>query len=117
MGTEYYLIKPDKQEVFYLGKHAHCPEGIKDATYGHTEHFIDYHSFTEFLLDYIDANHWEFADEMTWGELNKEAYNIYKWCSYDKVLFAHDCMEDAEEWLNWKETGSVLELKNMEDFE
>ena len=33
MGTEYYLIKPEKEEIFYLGKHFEGFNKIKNTTY------------------------------------------------------------------------------------
>ena len=108
MGSEYYLIKPEKQEIFYLGKHMNCPEGIH--TFSQDAHWINYYSFNEFFFDFLEENLTEFlCMELTLEETRSVIYKIYEWCRDDKVYFDHDCNDEAP-WLEWKETGSLMEI-------
>ena len=46
MGIEYYLVNPEKEEIFYLAKHFYCPEGIIDFKYTQKADYIDYASIS-----------------------------------------------------------------------
>ena len=108
MGIEYYLVKPEKQEIFYLGKHIVCPEGIH--TFNQDAHWIDYYSFSEFFFDFLEDNLTEFlCMELTLEETRNVIYRIYDWCRDSKVYFDNDC-NDRAPWLNWKETGSLIDI-------
>ena len=108
MGVEYYLVKPEKQEIFYLGKHINCPEGTH--TFNQDAHWINYYSFNEFFFDFLEENLTELlCMELTLEETRNLIYLIYNWCRDEKIYFDSDCNDDAP-WLNWKETGSILEI-------
>lgn len=114
MGTEYYLVKPDKQEIFYLGKHMSCPEGIHE--FSQDAHFIDYYSFHEFFWDFLDENYNEFVClNLTLEQLSYILFKVYDWSRYDKIYFDNDCNNEAP-WINWKETGSLQNLLEEANF-
>lgn len=110
MGLEYYLVKPCKKEIFYLGKHMNCPEGIAERTYRDKPEWIDYDCYDDFFWDFLRENYEEFLQtELNLERLRDVIFSIYSWCIDDKVYFDNDCNDNAE-WINWKETGSLSDV-------
>lgn len=113
MGTEYYVVKPSKKEIFYLGKHMNCPEGMACKTYNSDADYMEYDCFDDFFWDFLRENYYEFATtDYTLDKISNLIHNLYIWCEYEKVYFDNDCNNDAE-WKNWKETGSLF-IENEE---
>lgn len=108
MGIEYYLVKPNQKEVFYLGKHFTCPHGITNKTYKDNANFIDYDCWEDFFWDFIKENSFYFED-ITLEDTKEAIYRIYEWCLEDEIYFDHDC-NDNREWTDWKETGSLSNI-------
>ena len=114
MGTEYYIVKPAKKEVYYLGKHIMCPNGIADKNYDQGATYIDYDCYDDFFWDFLKENYHEFVNtDYTLEKISNLIYNLYYWCEYDKVYFDNDCNDEAE-WQDWKETGSLFPEDNKE---
>lgn len=107
MGTEYYLVKPDKKEIFYLGKHKNCPDGIVNRTYKEEADYIDYDCFDDFFWDFLRENYETFYD-FTLESVKEIIYEIYLWCN-NKIYWDSDCREGIE-WSDWKETGSLIDI-------
>lgn len=108
MGTEYYIVKPAKKEVYYLGKHIMCPNGIADKNYDQEATYIDYDCYDDFFWDFLKENYHEFVNtDYTLEKISNLIYSLYSWCEYDKVYFDNDCNDEAE-WQDWKETGSLF---------
>ena len=106
MGTEYYLIKPNKQEKFYLGKHVQPLDCLKISA--STADYIDCDSFHDFFLDLLGNNYDGLVgSERTLDDVREFAYELYEWCD-DKVYFSNDGCEDFEIWKDYKETGSII---------
>lgn len=108
MGTEYYLVKPGKKEVFYLGKHFTCPFGMADKAYKNNACFIDQDNFNDFLWDFLRDNS-EYFNDLKLEDIKKILYKVYEWCSDDKVYFDNDCNDKAE-WTDWSETVSLSDI-------
>ena len=108
MATEYYMVKPSKKEIYYLGKHIMCPDGIPEWKYNEEATYIDYECWDDFFWDFLKENYHEFVNtDYTLENLQIIIYKLYNWCEYDKVYFDNDC-HDGAEWLDWKETGSLF---------
>lgn len=108
MATEYYVVKPAKKEVYYLGKHMTCPSGMADRHYNKVATYIDYDCYDDFFWDFLRENYHEFVStDYTLEKISNLIYNLYSWCEYDKVYFDNDCNDEAE-WQDWKETGSLF---------
>ena len=106
MGNEFYLIKPNKQEKFYLGKHVQPLSCINVSA--DTADYIDCDCFSDFLMDFLDSNPDGLVGyERTLGDIQDFAYELYEWCD-NKVYFSNDCCDDFELWKDYKETGSVI---------
>ena len=116
MGTEYYLVKPEKREIFYLGKHMSCPDGIINGSYSDSlkDHVINlkpinYDCWEDFFWDFLRENSYCF-ENITLEQSKEIIYNIYEWCLDGCIYFDHDCHMNKVEWLEWKETGSLIDL-------
>lgn len=115
MGIEYYLVKPDKKEIFYLGKHFSCPDGIKNRNYTESYTYIDYDCWDDFFWDFLRENS-SYFDDISLEDTKEVLYELYEWCLDDKIYFDHDC-NDNREWAGWKEVNSlsniIKEVENL----
>ena len=108
MGVEYYLVKPKKEETFYLGKHIQPLECIRVSAA--TADYIDCDSFLDFFLDLLGNNYDGLVgSERTLEDVREFAYQLYEWCD-DKVYFSNDCCNDFELFKDYKETGSIIKF-------
>ena len=108
MGVEYFIVKPSKKEVFYLGKHVEPFESIRiNAS---TADYIDCDCFHDFFLDILNTNtDGLIGDYNTLEDIREFAYQIYEWCD-DKVYFSNDCCADFELFKDFEETGSIVDF-------
>ena len=108
MAIEYYVIKPAKKEVYYLGKHMMCPDGMANKHYNKEATYLEYDCYDDFFWDFLRENYHEFVNtDYTLEQISNLIYNLYDWCEYDKVYFDNDCNDEVE-WKDWKETGSLF---------
>lgn len=105
MGVEYYLVKPNKKEIFELGRHIQPFEGI--AKYPQEAAWTEYDYYKEFLLDMIETNGSIIGEQYTYEEVCNFAYYLWEWMD-DKVYIATDC-DNEQEWQEFKVTGSVYD--------
>ena len=99
MGTEYYLLKPEKKEIFYLGKHFIGFNKIPSMTYRKSiseATFPDYEEWEDFFWDTLKEN-WDYFlnCELTLDQAADVIYKIYEWCTYDRVILDNDCSSTA----------------------
>lgn len=111
MGTEYYIVKPEKREIFYLGKHFNGFNQIKNATYCKSidkASYPSYEDWDDFFWDTLREN-WDYFlnFKITLEQVSDVIYQIYKWCVSDKVILDSDCSSTCEIWAKWKETGDI----------
>lgn len=114
MGTEYYLIKPEKEEIFYLGKHFEGFNKIKNTTYCKSLDQADYPAYEdwdEFFWDTLRTNWYYFLDcDLNPVQISNVIYQMYEWCVSDKVILDNDCSDTAKIWSNWKETSDITSI-------
>lgn len=110
MGIEYYLLKPDKRETFYLGKHFTGFGGIPSATYKSIKDasYPDYEDWDEFFWDTLKTNWSYFLNcDILLDQISDVIHEIYEWCCSNRVILDHDCSDTASIWREWKETGDI----------
>lgn len=107
MGTEYWLVKPNKEEIFYLGKHVQPFNtlAISAASADYLKH--DY--FHDFFIELLETNNGLIGTEYSYDDMREFAYQLYEWCD-DKVYLSNDCCNDFELWKDYKETGSIIKF-------
>ena len=114
MGTEYYLVKPEKEELFYLGKHFEGFSNIKNALYCTSIEkatYPEYDDWYDFLWDTLQTNWGYFLNcELTLEQTSDVIRQIYEWCISDKVILDNDCSSTCEIWKDWKETGDITSI-------
>ena len=114
MGIEYYLIKPEKKEMFYLGKHFNGLDCIKEVKYCNNLDEADYPSCEDWEDFFWDAlrNNWEYFSscELTLEQTSDVIHQIYEWCISDKIILDNDCSNTCENWKNWRETGDITSI-------
>lgn len=105
MGVEYYIVKPSKQEVFYLGKHIEPIDCMSVSA--STANYLNVDCFQDFLLQVIDSNDGFLDEEYSYREIKNFVYLLYEWCD-DRVYLSSDCSSDWELFKDYKETGSII---------
>jgi hypothetical protein len=114
MGTEYYIVKPEKKEIFYLGKHFNGFDKIPSTTYRknlNEAEYPRYEDWEEFFWSTLKEN-WNYFlnSDLKLAQASGVIYQIYNWCASDKVILDHDCSESFNEWKDWKETGNITAI-------
>ena len=114
MGIEYFLVKPKKKEVFYLGKHFNGFNGIPSMIYRASldcATYPDYETWEDFFWDTLREN-WEYFlnCELTLDQTSDIIHKIYEWCYSDEVILDSDCHDSSNIWKDWKETGNISSL-------
>lgn len=104
MGVEYFIVKPSKQEVFYLGKHIQAIDCMNNF---HAD-YIGVDNFHEFFLEVIESNDGFLGDEYTYKDVRNFAYLLYEWCYNDPVYLSSDASPDYNIFKDYKETGSII---------
>lgn len=107
MGTEYYLVKPNKKEIFYLGRRISCINGAPIWHYKKQADYASWECLDDVLMDLYENSRYFFEEDMTFRQVWDLCYDLFDWCD-DKVYLDNDCSENASIWLDWKETGSVF---------
>lgn len=107
MGTEYYLVKPSKREVFYLGKHIQPMDCIRSKA--STVDYISADCFSDFLLEAIETNDGFLDEEYTYKDIKEFVYLLYEWCD-SPVYMSSDCSSDYDLFKEYKETGSIIDF-------
>ncbi len=111
MGTEYFLVNPEKKEIFYLAKHFECPESIPDFKYKEKAEYLDCDGFDDFFWDMLKTNwNYFYSCNLTLEQVYYIIYKIYEWCACEKVYLDNDCSTNFPTWENWQETGSICDL-------
>lgn len=113
MGTEYYLVKPDKKEVFYLGKHIEPIDCIRNSA--SAADYIDVDCWNDFLLQCIESNDGFIDDCYPYSVIKDFCYLLYEWCN-DKVYLSSDCSQDWDLFKDYKETGSIIKFCEEHSF-
>ena len=114
MGIEYYLVKPEKKEVFYLGKHFNGFNEIRNGPYCKSVNEADYPSYEDwddFFWDTLREN-WDYflGCELTLEQTSDVIHQIYEWCVTNRVILDNDCSSTCEDWKDWKETGDITSI-------
>ena len=104
MGVEYFIVKPSKQEVFYLGKHIQAIDCMNNF---HAD-YIRVDNFNEFFLEVIESNDGFLGDEYTYKDVRDFAYLLYEWCYNDPVYLSSDASPYYNTFKDYKETGSII---------
>lgn len=116
MSTEYYLVKPNNKEYFYLGKHFPILQGIKDASFydiksqkdlEYYANYIQYDCIKNLMLDIIKETD-DYYD-LYLQQILIIAQTIFEWCDYPVILFS-DCNNNFSLIKDYKETGSILNI-------
>lgn len=114
MGIEYYLVKPEKKELFYLGKHFEGFSNIKNTNYCNIltkASFPEYDDWYDFFWDTLQTNWSYFAScDLTLEQTSDVIHQIYEWCISDRVILSSDCSSTCEIWKDWKETGDITSI-------
>lgn len=103
MGVEYFIVKPDKKEIFYLGKHI---EPL-DCMNVFSADYLKVDNFNEFLLDVIETNDGFLGEEYTYKDIKEFAYILYEWCDAP-VYLSSDASSEYDTFKDYEETGSII---------
>lgn len=106
MGTEYYLVKHDKKEVFYLGKRISHLDGVPNSCYKTEPDFSKWETVSDVFEDIYENSTYFLEPDMKWGEIQDACWAIYDFCD-DKVILDNDCSDTFKTWSEYKEVGNI----------
>ena len=111
MATEYYIVKPEKRTLFYLGKHFSYLNGLADYKYKRHADWMEYDDYKEIMCDLILDNPCYFDyDTVTLRHLQELAIAIYDFCLDSPVYIDNDCSENFNNWLEFDDTNGICEI-------
>lgn len=104
MGTEYYIVKPKQQKIFYLGRRISYLDGI---TSWHesalpVEQFCEWECYEDVVADINENCRYFLQQDLMVGQVWDFANAIYEFCD-DKVYLDDDCSPNFVNWKDWEE--------------
>ena len=100
MSVEYYIVKPNKKQLFYLGKRISYLEGIVNNQ--HEPEYASYETYEDVWLDIFLNSHYFLEGDYELEQINNFCYQIFEFCD-DKVYLDNDC-NDQKIWdESWEE--------------
>lgn len=106
MATEYYIVKPDKKQIFYLGKRVSELEGIPTFSIVGEAKYPEWEYWEDVVSDIQENSRYflEGCSNSTVGQVWDFCYAIYEFCD-DKVYLDDDCND--ENFKNWKDFQEI----------
>ncbi len=108
MGVEYYIVKPSKKQIFYLGRRISYLEGISNNIKG--ADYASYENYQDVWLDVFENSHYFLESNYELAQLNEFFYEIFEFCD-DKVYLDNDC-NDNRIWKDWEEIDKTFVLES-----
>ena len=115
MGTEYFLVKPDKKELFYLGRRISCLNGVPEWIHKQEAGYATWETVDDVFFDIFENSRYFLEGDMLFSEIMDICWAIYDWCDAP-VYLDNDCNDYNNEWLEWKETCSVYDYINSDEW-
>lgn len=117
MATEYYIVKPNKKEIFYLGKRISYLDGIPNTDYKLEPDYTTWECWEDVLFDLESNNRSNFiTPELTVGQVWDFCYALYEFCD-DKVYLDNDCSNNSKVWKDWKEINVFEQIFETTEIE
>lgn len=117
MATEYYIVKPNKKEIFYLGKRISYLDGIPNTDHKIEPEYPTWECWEDALFDLESNNRSNFiTPELTVGQVWDFCYALYEFCD-DKVYLDNDCSSNFNVWKDWKETDVFEQIFETTELE
>jgi hypothetical protein len=102
MATEYYIVKPNKKQTFYLGKRISHLEGISEWTHTKEARFPEWEFWEDVVFDLQENSRYFLeGDDILVGQMWDLCSAIYNFCD-DKVYMDNDCSDNAKTWRDWE---------------
>lgn len=105
MGTEYYIVKPNKKQMFYLGKRISYLEGIscKEPDWCTWEDYLDVFN------DLHENSPYFFENDLYIKQVYDFAQAILDFCD-DKVCLDNDCSSTFSQYKDYEEIDDYTDI-------
>lgn len=102
MGTEYYIVKPSQQKIFYLGRRISYLDGISLWQNKQKAEFCQWECYEDVVADINENCRYFLEQDLMVGQVWDFANAIYEFCD-DKVYLDNDCSDNFVNWKDWEE--------------
>lgn len=113
MGTEYYIIKPSKKQIFYLGKRISHLDGIPCRQYKEAD-YCSWEDYEDVITDLRENSPYFFEGDMYIDQIRNFAAAVFEFCD-DKVCLDNDCSETFSEYNDFEEIDVFSDLLTKEE--
>lgn len=113
MGTEYYIIKPSKKQIFYLGKRISHLDGIPCRQYKEAD-YCTWEDYEDVITDLRENSPYFFEGDMYIDQIRNFTAAIFEFCD-DKVCLDNDCSETFSEYNDFEEIDVFSDLLTKEE--
>lgn len=116
MATEYYIVKPETKQVFYLGKRISYLDGICEFSRTNEAKYPTWECYEDVVFD-IQENAKYFLQgwsDITVGQVWDFCSQIWDFCE-GKVYLDNDCSDNHKVWKDWEEIDYLSDLLSPEE--
>lgn len=113
MCTEYYIIKPSKKQIFYLGKRISHLDGIPCRQYKEAD-YCTWEDYEDVITDLRENSPYFFEGDMYIDQIRNFTAAIFEFCD-DKVCLDNDCSETFSEYNDFEEIDVFSDLLTKEE--
>ena len=113
MGTEYYIVKPNKKQLFYLGKRISYLDGIPNRAYKEAD-YCTWETYTDVILDIQENSPYFLEGDLYIDQINNFCSAIFEFCD-DKVCLDNDCSDTFYQYSDYEEIDVYTDLLTKEE--
>lgn len=114
MATEYYIIKPETKQQFYLGRRITHLDGIPNYTYNKEPNCSTWEYPDEVVEDlWLNASYFLEGDYRL-EQIKMFAMEIYEFC-LGKVFLISDCNDDYVKYRDYEEIDVLTDLLKTDE--
>lgn len=115
MGTEYYIIKPNKKQIFYLGKYITHLDGIPNRIYNKEPAYPLWEGYHDVVQDISEnCNSFLCYENLLISQVWEFCQAIYDFC--DGPVYLDSDVNDQIEWSNWDEIDVFEQILCSQDW-
>ena len=114
MATEYYIVKPDKKQKFYLGRRISYLDGIPCWRHTQEARFPEWECWEDVVSDIQENARYFLESDLRVGQVWDFCSAIYEFCD-DKVYLDDDCNDENTEWSDYEEIDVFSDILTTEE--
>lgn len=114
MATEYYIVKPDKKQVFYLGKRIANLDGIPSWQHTQKADYCKWEYYGDVFLDIYENSSYFMEYDITINQIHDFCACIHNFCDA-AVYLDNDCSDNFVNWKDYEEIDVYSDILCTEE--